>query len=125
MNSACMPVIATDPILPSIEVPTLFVKEPRIIEFERQIPLSSDKNIESTWITKSESCIPSLSYIGNAVRFDIFCNDIKNFNDYVTLFSKKLVSRLNPFVSQRIPDQKGELMPGRHWVWNSISKKDK
>ena len=36
-----MPVIATDPILPSIEVPTLFVKEPRIIEFERQNPLVS------------------------------------------------------------------------------------
>ena len=57
------------------------------------------------------------------MRFAVFCNDIQKFNDYVTLFSKKLVSHLNLFASQRIPDQKGELMPGRHLVWNSFSKK--
>ena len=76
MNLACMPVIASDPILPSLEVSTLFVKELRILKFERQTPIASDNNIESSWIINSERCIPSLSYIGNAVRFDNFCNDI-------------------------------------------------
>ena len=110
-------------ILPSLEFPTLFIKEPRILEFERQTPIASDNKIESSWIINSKIYIPSLSYIGNAARFDIFCNDIQTFNDYVTLFSKKIVSCLNPFIAQRIPDQRGNLMPGRHWVWNFFSNK--
>ena len=41
----------------------------------------------------------------------------------MTLFSKKLVSRLNLFIAQRIPDQRGDLVSGRHWVWNLLSNK--
>ena len=49
--------------------------------------------------------------------------NITELDKYTDVCSQKLLNRLSNFLRTRIPVHRIELLPGRHWVWDSLRSK--
>ena len=52
-------------------------------------------------------------------------SSLDDVNSIASTFSKKVVARLPGFVIPRVPKEREDLHPGRHWHWNSFISKIK
>ena len=52
-------------------------------------------------------------------------SSLDDVNSIASTFSKKVVARLPGFVIPRVPKDRTDLHPGRHWHWNSFVSKIK
>ena len=45
------------------------------------------------------------------------------FHSHINLLVKKILVRLKKYITVRIPTDRIDLMPGKHWVWSSFASK--
>ena len=118
-----LPVIGIVPILPPIEVPTMMVKPPTVISFEELSKVILSEQFDIEWLGKCKKVISSISNVNNESTMDRYRCNLNGLSSYVKTCSSILLNRLHPFLRTRIPLQRTDLLPGRHWVWDSLRGK--
>ena len=47
-------------------------------------------------------------------------DNVVELNEYPQLDTNKLLNRLHGFLLTRIPLNRSNILPGQHWVWDSL-----
>ena len=85
-------------------------------------------NVESTninyqWCSNAKNVIQCLN-VQSDNRFKNRIHDhMDKFNSHVSLLVKKILIRFKKYIMVRIPTDRVDLMPGKHWVWSSFASK--
>ena len=72
---------------------------------------------------KVQSLISSIKQLLGMDTIKVYRNDTSDIEQYWTIYSNKLLNRLHCFLRTRIPLNRLDLLPGQHWVWNSLRSK--
>ena len=111
------------PTLSPIEIPIMLIKSPTVILFESKNNACTVENINLQWLDSMSRTISSLSEFNRNDVIDEYRTNIKELDEYAELCSKKLLNRLSSFLRTRIPLNRIDLLPDRHWVWDSLRSK--
>ena len=122
-NSRSLPIIGEVPTLAPIEIPTMFYKPPTVILFESKSKNAIIESINLEWIDKMSQQISSLSELNRDEERDEYRTNIPHLDKYSDMCSTKILNRLSSFLRTRIPLNRIDLLPGRHWVWDSLRSK--
>ena len=98
----------------------MMIKPPTVILFETGNKTIIQEGIDLNWLDDVSTTITSIKNIVGITYLDENREDINGINQYATICSNKLINRLHTFLRTRIPLQRTDLLPGRHWVWNSF-----
>ena len=119
-DTKTLPIISTIPLLQPVELPTMMIKPPTVIMFETCNKTIIQEGIDLKWLDDVSVTIKSIKNILGVTYLDENRGDINGINQYATVCSTKLINRLHGFLRTRVPLQRTDLLPGRHWVWNSF-----
>ena len=122
-DTKSLPVIGTIPVIKAIELPTMLVKPPTVVRFETSNKTIVQEHIDLKWLDDVSTSISSISNLVGVTYYDEHRRDMIEINQYATTCSDNLLKRLHPFLRTRIPLHRTDLLPGRHWVWNSLRMK--
>ena len=122
-NIRRLPKIGTVPILPPMVIPEMFIKPPMVVTFESSCISAPKESIDVDWMLEVHDKVASLRQIGSYVYKVKYEEELESHIIHATTMSKKILKRLHPFLVIRLPQSKIELMPGIHWVWNSLRLK--
>ena len=122
-NTISLPIIGEVPTLAPAVIPTMLIKPPTVIRFESNTKTCTVEQINLQWLDQIPICISSLSDLNRATELEEYRTNMTELDKYADLCSRKLLNRLSNFLRTRIPLQRIELLPGRHWVWNSLRSK--
>ena len=111
--------ICKDPYLPVVELPTTVIPQPSIVEFTGSQSLGKFV-ADNEWCMSTSSAIQSIHKKGMVGELVL---DLVGLNSRATILSRKVLLRLSSFVIPRVPQDRTDLHPGRHWHWNSLTKK--
>ena len=111
--------IAEEPDLPDVELPTCLIPKPSVFVFQGPSGLESF-TANKDWCLAAASAIKSIQHRG---LVDTLLEDMDGLNSSACLFARKIISRLPSFVIPRVPPDRSDLHPGRHWHWDSLMKK--
>ena len=75
------------------------------------------------WIEKVTNTISSIKQLHLTEILQEHRNNTSEIEQDATVCSKKLLNRLHGFLRSRVPLQRVDLFPGRHWVWDSLRSK--
>ena len=118
-----LPVIAIKPTVTQVNTPAFNVVPPHVIDYQSQLNSIEVEHISVKWVRK----IPIEFEIVMDDNRNIFIDKLKeNWVDvlrYVDILYKKLIYRLHNFLRLRLPMNRKDLFPGRHWVWDSFKVK--
>ena len=99
------------------------IEPPTIINFQSDLVSMNIDKVNAEWInlaTQYFDGIDSQLSIECIQKVNI---EWDNVQSYVDLLSTKLISRLYGYLKLRSPLNRSDLMPGRHWVWESFKAK--
>ena len=119
-DSKTLPIIGTIPVLQPVDLPTMLNKPPKLILFETCTQNIVPEQIDLHWLNDASITTTLTNNIGRVSYLEENRLDINGINQYATIGSNKLMNRLHPFLRTRIPVQRNDLLPGRHWVWDSF-----
>ena len=122
-NSRSLPIIGEIPTLAPIEISTMFYKPPTVILFESKSKNTIIESINLEWIDKMSQQISSLSELNRDEEREEYRTNIPHLDEYSDMCSTKILNRLSSFLRTRIPLNRIDLLPGRHWVWDSLRSK--
>ena len=118
-------VIAMNPVLPETECVSEDVAPPVIITELMGPAKIHVEDVTHAWM----EIIPKVLGNNDNVNYLYFINKFENerehFMKYLNLFTDKMMSRLQNYISIKIPSHKTKLLADKHWVWNTFRSKVK
>ena len=122
-NFRRMPVIGKVISLPPMVTPTLFIKPPTIFKYKTICQTALKETFDVLWVLQAHDKVASLRAI-NFDRYRLHYEErIDSHTQHANTLMTKLRNRLYYFLSSQIPPTRISLMPGIHWVWNSLHSK--
>ena len=122
-NFLRMPVIGKVIPLPPMVTPTLFIKPPTIFKYKTICQTALKETFDVLWVLQAHDKVASLRAI-NFDRYRLHYEErIDSHTQHANTLMAKLRNRMYYFLSSQIPPTRIYLMPGIHWVWNSLHSK--
>ena len=81
------------------------------------------ESIVYEWCHSAKNIIQCLVSQSNNHSKSRIQDHMDKFNSHVDELVKKIIVRLKKYVALRIPAERRDLMPGKHWVWSSFASK--
>ena len=120
-----LPVIAKDPVIPVAQVVTQDIQPPTIVNFQSDLISMTIDNVNAEWMNLAKQYFDGIDSQLSLECIQKVNTEWENVQSYVDLLSTKLISRLYGYLKLRLPLNRSDLMPGRHWVWESFKAKVK
>jgi len=111
--------IAEVPDIPPVEIPKAICHKPKQYCFGKSVTIE-EFTADNQWCVMASATIKSIEC---AELVSNLLNSLDIVNSIASTFSKKAVARLPGFVIPRVPKERTDLYPGRHWHWNSFISK--
>ena len=113
--------IAEVPDIPPVEIPKAICRKPKQCFFGNSVRIENF-TANNEWCVLASATMKSIECAGLVSNLLSSLDDV---NSIASTFSKKVVARLPDFVIPRVPKEREDLHPGRHWHWNSFISKIK
>ena len=116
--------IGTLPVLPAITRPVQIVEPPNVVRIQPFYHNNAiEDSVDEDWCIKAWQVLSFSSKITLADVQQRFSGGDLSFNSQVRYTAIRLLHRLPMFLKNRIPKKRSDLMPGCHWVWDSLRDK--
>ena len=116
-------VIAMNPVLRQAEYVSEDVAPPVVITELTGPAKIRVEDVTHAWMKDIPKVLANNDNVNYLYFMKKFENDSDHFMKYLNLFTNKMMSRLQNYISIKVPSHKTELLAYKHWVWNSFRSK--
>ena len=103
--------IAEVPDIPPVEIPKAICHKPKQCFFGNSVRIENF-TANNEWCVMASATMKSIECAGLVYNL---LSSLDDMNSIASTFSKKVVARLPGFVVPRVPKERTDLHPGRHW----------
>ena len=83
----------------------------------------SIEDVTHAWMSNLPTKLSNIDNVSYLHFMNKFENNREHFMKYVSVFTNKMISRLQNYISMKVPLHKTDLLADKHWVWNSFRSK--
>lgn len=113
------PIIGLVPILHPIQTPPLSSKPQKVVKFQHNISQVDSTTTTLPWLV--DCCCFQVNENTAIQSYEKYTPEsILHLNNHVKALSYHLISFLPSFLYDWLPPSRTGLLPGSHWVWNSL-----